>query len=275
MIKIMKEHKPEVLTSVDRALSLLEVLAKEENLSLTELTVRLRAEKTTVYRLAASLVERGWVVKDEELRYRLGPGALGLSSAGRTQFDIRPHLAPIMEELLGETQETIHLTRLDGRHAVYLAQLISPKPVLSVITIGSRSPAHCVSSGLAQLAAMSDSRIDWVLSAPLIRYTDASITDPDLIRVEIDRVRKRGFGINIGSYRKDVGGVGVAVLDDRGNPIAGLSVCVPVFRLLEQDTDALGKRLLRAARDSEAILRQHQQLHEPSTHRDDDDQISR
>lgn len=252
----MSQAKSGVVSSVDRALSLLEVLASEEGLSLTQLATKLHSEKTTVFRLAATLVERGWLTKDESLRYRLGPNALSLAAGDHGAGDIKTSLEPIMAELQEETQETIHLTRLEGRQVVYLAQLVSPKPVLSFTVIGSRSPAHCVSSGLAQLAALPEKRLDWVLSAPLKRYTDASLTDPAKVREEIARTRERGYGINIGGYRNEVGGIGVAVLNDAGTPIAGLAVCIPVFRLMKQDFEALGARLIRAARDAEAILRE-------------------
>lgn len=242
------------LSSVERALALLEVLAREESLNLTQLADRLHAGKTTVFRLAATLVERGWLSKSHDLRYRLGPAALSLGVGPGGPTDIKKLLLPIMIELHEETKETVHLTRLEGRYIVYLHQLLSPKPVVSLTTLETRSPAHCVSPGLAQLAALPDDRIDWVLSAPLVRYTDISPTEPHEVREQIARVREKGFGVNLGSFREDVGGVGVAVRNARGEPIAGLSLCIPVFRLALLDIDKLGERLLRAARDAETLL---------------------
>jgi DNA-binding IclR family transcriptional regulator len=242
---------------VDRALSTLEILAEAKSLTLTQLADRLGAGKTTAFRLATFLVERGWLVKDDDLRYRLGPGALGLVSGANPDADLKVLLRPIMVELHEETQETIHLTRLDGRYVVYLEQLVSPKPVLSVTSLGSRSPAHCVSSGLAQLAALPESRVDWILRAPLQRYTEVSVTDPDEMRREVERVRERGYGLNSGAFRKDVGGIGVAVLNGNREPVAGLSICMPVYRMVEHDLDALGQRLMAAARDAAEVIRSH------------------
>jgi DNA-binding IclR family transcriptional regulator len=250
----MSAEKNEILSSVERALALMEVLASEDRLTLTQLADRLQAGKTTVFRLAATLAARGWIVKDEYLRYRLGPSALALGASRQGSLDLKTLLLPIMIELHEETEETIHLTRLEGRYIVYTHQLLSPKPVVSLATLGGRSPAHCVSAGLAQLAALPDSRVDWVLDAPLVSYTDKSLTDADLVRKEIEQVRKRGYGINWGAFRSDVGGVGVAVRNGRGEPIAGLSVCVPVFRLSGMDLERLGLRLLRAARDAERVI---------------------
>lgn len=256
----MTATKSERLSSVERAVSMLELLSDAGSLNLTQLADRLGTGKTTAFRLASCLVELGWLSKDEDLRYRLGPGALRLGAGGHLGPDLPALLRPLMVDLRDETQETIHLTRLDGREVVYLEQLVSPKPVLSITPLGSRSPAHCVSSGLAQLARLPDSRLEWVLRAPLRQYTDASVTDPAVIRQEIERVRGRGYGINRGSFRQDVGGVGVAVVNQRGEPIAGLSVCMPVFRMAEHDLDALGRRLLEAAEEAKQTLDNHSQV---------------
>jgi len=242
------------LSSVERALALLDVLFHEENLNLTQLADRLHAGKTTVFRLTSTLVERGWVVKSDDLRYRLGPAALKLSGGERDRADLKKILLPIMIELHEETRETVHFTRLEGRYIVYLHQLLSPKPVVSLTTLETRSPAHCVSPGLAQLAALPDSRIDWVLSAPMVRYTAITPMDRAAVYEQITRARQKGFSVNLGSFREDVGGVGVAVRNSRGEPIAGLSLCIPVFRLLAIDIEKLGERLVRAARDAEIML---------------------
>jgi DNA-binding IclR family transcriptional regulator len=254
----VNQGKPERLSSVDRAVSLLELVADSDGMSLTQLANRLGTGKTTVFRLAASLLDRGWLVKDDELRYRLGPGALALSARTDPDSNLKAVLGPIMGDLHQETQETIQLTRLEGRYVVYLEQFVSPRPVRSLATMGTRAPAHCVSSGLAQLAALPASRLNWILRAPLTRYTDASITDPDELRRHLQLVRERGYGLNRGAYREDVGGIGVAICGAGGEPIAGLSVCMPVYRMDEHDLEALGGMLIAAARDaSETIQAAH------------------
>lgn len=245
----------DTLSSVNRAITLIELLAENNGLTVTQLADRLGTGKTTAFRLAKTLVERGWVEKDDELRYRLGAALVSLSpplSAGR---EVRGRLRPIMEELHDETQETVHLTVLQGRYVTYIEQLISPKPVHSVSALGGRSPAHCVSPGLAHLAALPAETVDWVLAVPLRRYTDRSLTDPADVRRELDRVRSIGYAINRGAFRAEVGGVGAAVLDDRGKPIAALSVCLPIYRMQSTDLDEIGAQLVAATADAQRALR--------------------
>ncbi|MCW2701353.1 MAG: IclR family transcriptional regulator [Blastococcus sp.] len=239
---------------MDRALSMIELLAEEGHLNVTQLAERLGTGKATAFRLAHTLMARGWMCQDADRRYRLGPGILGVAARTQAGRDVRADLRPVLEALHEETGETIHLTKLDGRQVVYLEQIISSKPVRSVAMLGGRSPAHCVSPGLAQLAALPADHVDWVLEEPLQRYTDMSMTDPEEVRAELEQVRGRGYAVNLGSFRPDVGGVGTAVTDADGYPIAGLSVCVPVYRLKELDTGALGQLLLDATRDAQERL---------------------
>ncbi|MBW0113764.1 IclR family transcriptional regulator [Pseudonocardia abyssalis] len=250
-------EQSDTLSSVNRALTLLELLAENSGLTVTQLADRLRTGKTTAFRLAKTLTERGWVEKDEEMRYRLGPALLSLVPPDQLGQGLRHLLRPLLEELQDATGETVHLTILRGRHVVYVDQLISPKPVHSVSTLGGRSPAHCVSPGLAQLAALPSEALDWVLDAALPPYTERSLTDPGAVRAELQRVRQRGFAINRGAYRAEVGGVGAAVLDDRGRPQAALSVCIPAYRMRNDDLTAIGELLKVKVVDAQQRIRLH------------------
>lgn len=252
--QVTAEQSSPSLSSVNRALSMVELLSEEGHLTVTQLAERLGTGKATAFRLAHTLMARGWIVQDPDRRYRLGPGILGVAARAQAGRDLRADLRPVLEALHEKTGETIHLTKLDGRHVVYLEQIISSKPVMSVAMLGGRSPAHCVSPGLAQLAALPADQLDWVLGVPLQRYTDASLTDPAAVRAQLDVVRERGYAVNLGNFRADVGGVGSAVTDADGYPIAGLSVCVPVYRLKELDTTALGQLLKEAAQDARRLL---------------------
>lgn len=233
----------------------MELLAENNGLTVTQLADRLGVGKATAFRLTKTLCDRGWVEKDEELRYRLGPAVPALAPARQVSNDLRTQLRPTMEELQDETGETIHLTVLRGRYIVYVDQLVSTKPVHSVSTLGSRSPAHCVSPGLAQLSVLPDEEIDWMLAVPLRRYTERSLTNPDAVRAELARVRERGFAVNRGAFRAEVGGVGSTIVDPRGRPLAALSVCMPAFRMQSSDLDAIGKLLKEKTHDAQGRIR--------------------
>lgn len=247
-------NEPEQLATVIRALSVLELVARSGDLNLTQIAGRMKIGKTTAHRLVRTLTERGWLIRNGDMAYRIGPSVTGLLAAAHSGFDVRPHMRPLMEELRAATGETIHLTQLEGREVVYLEQLVSTYPVHSVSQVGGRSPAHCVSPGIAQLAAGPEEYLEWFMGQPLHRHTPTSITHPARFRKLLQDVRQRGYAVNIGGFRPDVGGIAVAVPDSSGAPILGLSVCAPVYRLKSLDHEWIGAMLISAAkRAAEAI----------------------
>jgi DNA-binding IclR family transcriptional regulator len=235
------------LSSVDRALRLLEELAHHGPLGATELANRTGCAKATAFRLARTLQARGFVVQNPDSSYRLGPRCLLLAAGVHTSFDVRREALPTMEALRDETGETVQLTVLEGADVVYVEQVPSSKTVRSVGTMGQRAPAHTVSGGLSQLALLSPERVRALLPNPLPRPTSASIPSFERLEAELERVRGRGFAINRGGFRHDVGGVGTAVVDAHGRGVASINICVPLFRLEELGVDRLGDLVVRAA----------------------------
>ena len=235
------------LTSVDRALRLLEELARHGPLGATELANRTGCAKATAFRLARTLQARGFVVQNQDSSYRLGPRCLLLATGVHTSFDVRREALPAMEALRDATGETVQLTVLEGSDVVYVEQVPSSKAVRSVGTMGQRAPAHTVSGGLSQLALLPFERVRALLPNPLPRPTSASIPSFERLEAELKRVRARGFAINRGGFRHDVGGVGTAVIDAHGRAVASINICVPLFRLEELGVDRLGALVVRAA----------------------------
>ena len=87
------------LSSVDRALRLLEELARHGPLGATELANRTGCAKATAFRLARTLQARGFVVQNQDSSYRLGPRCLLLATGVHTSFDVRREALPAMEAL--------------------------------------------------------------------------------------------------------------------------------------------------------------------------------
>jgi DNA-binding IclR family transcriptional regulator len=237
------------LSSVDRALRLLEELARHGPLGATDLANRTGCAKATAFRLARTLQGRGFVVQNPDATYRLGPRCLLLATGVHASFDVRREALPAMEALRDETGETVQLTVLEGTDVVYVEQVASSKPVRSVGTMGQRAPAHCVSGGLSLLAALPFDRVRALLPNPLPRPTSASIPSLERLAAELERIRVRGYAVNRGGFRSDVGGVGTSVIDAHGRAVAALNICVPLFRLEELGVERLGGLVARAAAD--------------------------
>jgi IclR family transcriptional regulator, KDG regulon repressor len=97
--------------------------------------------------------------------------------------------------------------------------------------VGERLPAHCTSLGKVLLAFQSPATVDRVLEAGLRRYTPTTITDPKLLREELEMIRSSMIGYNHAEYRLDSIAVAAPVWDHEGQLAATVSASGPAYRL--------------------------------------------
>jgi DNA-binding IclR family transcriptional regulator len=238
---------PGGLASVDRSLRLLEELARSGDLGVTELAHRIGAAKATAHRLAKTLEARGYVVRNSNATYRLGPRCLYLARGAEASVDLRTAALPALLDLRDATGETAQLTVYDDGDAVYVEQIVSPKAVRSVGEVGSRVPAPCVSGGLVLLAFGPPERAESVTMRPAAAPTEEAARRLGDLVTELETVRTRGYAVNRGGFNPDVGGVGAPVYDAGGAIVASVSACVPLFRIDEVGVDMLAEHVVAAA----------------------------
>ena len=101
--------------SVDRAVTILELLAQHGTAGVTALAAELGVHKSTASRLLGALEARGLVEQVEERgQYRLGVGILRLAGATNARLDLVEQARPICRTLAAATKDTVNLTVLDA-----------------------------------------------------------------------------------------------------------------------------------------------------------------
>ena len=184
-----------VLQSVDRALSILQLLAEEssDGLALTEISRRLGLNQSTCHHLLSTLRVRRFVSQDEESRrYRLGIKAVEVGQAAMQQVDLVRVALPQMEELMASVQENVNLVVLDNDSVVYVAQVPCDRTVRMFTRIGERAPLHCTGVGKVLLAGLpKEERSNLIDRLELPRFTAATICDGDLLKQELEQVATR------------------------------------------------------------------------------------
>lgn len=226
-------HSPlsnRVRSGLDSGLDVLELLAREgKELSLTGIATALRMSKSGVHSLLATLSRRGFIERTAR-GYMLGVRAweVGCAAPG---FELAAIAAPHMAWLSEEISEGVILGRLDGADVVYLHLVESPQAVRVHASVGDRIPAHCTSTGLALLASLAKEKVCALLAARLKAITPATLTSREEIVRELDAVRRRGYAINRGGWRLDVGGISVCVYDEAGATLGAVCVAVPRYRM--------------------------------------------
>jgi len=214
-----------------KGLAIVELLAHSDRaLGLTEIAVELDLGKSNVHRLLQALVEARFILRDERSgRYAAAIKLWELGSAVLSKLDLRMHAEQVMDELLARTQETVHLSVLDGDEVVYVHKLDSPNPVRAYTQIGGRAKAHCVATGKAMLAFHSPAMLERI-SQQLVARTPKSITVPEQFLQEMARVRSQGYAVNKGEWNENVCGIASPVSDVSGQVVAALGLSGPKER---------------------------------------------
>jgi DNA-binding IclR family transcriptional regulator len=238
------------MTSLGTGLDILELLARERRaLALGEIAQMLDLAKSGTHRLLATLSARGYVEHDEGGIYRLGIKAWEVGHAV-PKLDLLGIARPEMEALAARVDEGTILGVRDGFDIVYPHLVESSQPVRVHARVGERIPAHCTSTGLCLLAQLSDAQVDALLPATLTAVTPFTITDPRELRRELARIRARGYAINHGGWRVEVGGIAVAIFGPDGSAVAGLCVSAPRYRM----TRAWLRRVTAALSETAATI---------------------
>lgn len=241
------ENGPNV-QSVARAVAILELLADEGELGVTELGRRLGVHKATASRLVATLAERGLVERSPSNdKHRLGFGLIHLAGAAMAGLDLVRQARPILEDLAERTSETVNLAVLDRDQVLHLDQIAGTRSVVSVSWVGRRTPYHCTSNGKVLLAFIGDAERERLLSLPLEPRTRNTIIDRDLLRAQLLEVMTRGYAQTVEELEEGLNAVAAPIRRADSEVIAAVSVAGPAFRLRPVELPRIARITMDAA----------------------------
>ena len=218
---------------------------------MSELSIELGTAKSTVSRIARTLEAEGFLERaPNSERFRLGLKLWELGSqvmGHRRDFPrlARRHLREIIERIDESAQAVI----LDGTEAVYVETADALRSIRTHAAIGQRFPLTCTGTGKALLAFQSDTFIASLLAGKLKAYTRRTVTDPAELRGELQRIRKRGYAINRGEWREDIGGIAAPVFDHAGAVVGALGVTMPLDRFPKEIASPASDAVTRAAQN--------------------------
>lgn len=218
-----------------KALGILEKVAENQDrpAAISEISVMLGLSKPTGHRIATALEEMGFLKRELATR-RLVEG----DRLVRLAFNILTAAAAkaprhgVLEALAETTGETCNLGVILGNQVTYIDRVESRWPLGLRFEPGSRVPMHCTAIGKLFLSLMSSKQRDRVLaSTPLPRYTENTITDPKLLRQELDRIRKDRVSTDNQEFMSGVVCIAVPITRGDGRACAGLALSAPQARL--------------------------------------------
>ena len=181
--KLTRAEKPAKsstrLSSVANSIRLLKTFTDDEyELGVSSLAKRLGLAKSTVHRLASTLIKDDMLEQDKETgKYRLGLALFELGARVRRKMNVFNEAQFALKDLAEKTGETAHLTVLDHASVMYLYKFESRQAIRMKSVLGARVPAHCSADGKAMLAYQSSEMIQSITADGLAPLTPKTITD--------------------------------------------------------------------------------------------------
>ncbi len=237
------------IKSLDRAMGVLEHLSTLAGATLSELASDLDQSAATVYRILVTLEARGMVELDKETQvWHVGPRAFLIGARYLRRTSVVDRARPILRALMQETGETANLAVARDGHVMFVSQVECHNSIRAFFPPGTMSPMHASGIGKALLAEMSEAQFaTHVKRADLERFTEHTISDPDALWSEMERVRGQGFAIDDQERNIGMRCIAAPVFDWTGEAVAGLSVSGPVSRMIDEDSARMAEAVKKAA----------------------------
>ncbi|MEO5780716.1 IclR family transcriptional regulator [Arthrobacter oryzae] len=234
--------------SVDRALAVLEILARDGHAGVSEIAQEMGVHKSTVSRLLGSLVGRDMVHQNSERgKYQLGFGILRLASSIPRRLSLVHEARAVLEGLAEEFKETVNLAVLRSNYAVNVDQAMGPSSLATYDWVGSLTPLHATSSGKVLLAALSADERDRILKETgLPARTPRTITNRSQLERQLLDVSREGYCVIREEFEIGLNAISVPVYNHMGSAIGAVSISGPAFRFDPDKTPGLLEALKQA-----------------------------
>jgi IclR family acetate operon transcriptional repressor len=243
--------------SVDRALSIIETLAEDdEGYRLSDLAIRTGLSTSTVHRLLGTLENRRFVQFDRtESKWHVGARAFTVGATFARRRNFSAQAVPYLRKLRDLTRETANLAVVDDEFIVVLTRMESREIMRSLTQVGGRVAMVASGVGKAVLATYSNDDVSAIIQHHgMPRLTEKSIVRPgDLFR-ELEKIRRQGFAIDDEEACMGLRCIAAVVYNDCAEPLAAISVSGMTGRLTDERLPMLGQTVREVAAELTVAL---------------------
>ena len=243
--------------SIDRAVAVLRCFdARHTELGTSEIARMTGLSTSTVHRLLGAMQDNHLVRQTADRRYGLGPTLMQLARSGALPTNLREAARPFMVELRDLVDETVGLHELLGTHQrVVVDQVESHQQLRRTYTeIGVPIELVHGAPGKAILAFLPPAAQDRCLEAPIEAVTDATVTDPEELRSELEIARECGWAGSSSERTPGIRSIAAPIFDHNGAVVGSLGTSVPQVRMSDERAKELGELSRDTARQVSIAL---------------------
>ena len=243
------KREPHRLSSVATAVRLLKTFSEgEAEIGVTSLAKRLGVAKSTVYRLASTLVAEGMLEQNRDNeKYRLGIALFGLGALVRQRMNLSNEARPYIFDLREAVNETVHLAILDHAEIMYVYDLESTQAIRMRANLGERKPALCTAEGRAMLAFQPAEEVEAIIQEGFRPRTPRTLTNPKELRAALAEVRRLGYAHEEEQSEMGMRSVAAPIRNSTGSVVGAVGIAGPVQRLSDAQLHEYAPRVVETA----------------------------
>jgi IclR family transcriptional regulator, acetate operon repressor len=230
----VSDARASLVGAADHVLTLLEILRRDGDFTITAAAREMGVAPSTVHRLAQTLVYRGFAVRRPDRTYHPGPALPARQGARHWSDDVR-YWQPSLARAAQLTNETVHLIALEGESAVFLDSVVSSHALTVGSRVGARLPAERNSGGKVLLATRPDSDVRAL-------YASRADVDVDALLGQLATVRREGFAVTVAESERGITAMAVPARRPDGGALA-VAVSGPSVRFGRRQALAVLPRL--------------------------------
>lgn len=243
-------HKPTY-----RVISILQTISNNEGeFILSEIAKKTNIPLSTISPILKTLLRYKLIDIDSSTnKYSMGIESYYIGSAFTSKNSTLDLIRAEMDSLSNECNETSQLGILREGQVFYLLKIEGQEHIRIVSEVGGSLPAYSTALGKAILSRYSEEEIDQMYAGALTQLTSKTITDINILKLQLSDVKKNGFASENSESSEYTSCIAVPILQNN-EIIASLSIVIPSFRETKEKNDTNKMLLFKYKSRIEKIL---------------------
>ena len=241
--------------SVMIVLGVMEYLAQREAAGVTEIATALGTTKARVHRHLRTLVAAGYAAQDEDSdRYSVGSRLVALGQVASFDSALSRIAKPIMTRVRDRLGHTVLLDKVTPQSVEIIDFLAGTGLVEMSVRRNRPLPLHASVVGKLALAYAEPPARPAVDRRALQALTPETITDPDALDLEIERIRQQGWASTPEEFTLGINCMGAPIFNQRGQIVGAICLLDSVQFLSRRPTREQISTIVDAAAEISAVL---------------------
>lgn len=223
-----KENDKYNIKTVKRCFQILDLAASSSRpLAIQDICMALEVNPNMAFRLLSSVVSAGYMTKDEVTgQYSTSLKSLQLSRNALLSLEIRKLTMPYMEMLWSQyPKANLNMAVFYSGEVLTVDRIDSLSIPRTYFTPGKALPFHCTALGKVLTSELPEAELNSLLARHELKsFTAHTITDPEVFRLELQRVRREQVARDRNEYLLNDNCNAVPIRDRTGNIVAAISL---------------------------------------------------